>query len=126
MTNKLYILCLALFATAIAFAEFRLTPYTPDQLYEMSSLVFTGTVLEIESVDAGDRKFPVRAKVDKILKGKSNEAELTFRHKHPALHAIFKEEFNTPSVGQEGTFFFEVQNGTLQLIGYIKKDRTSG
>ncbi len=65
--------------------------------------------------------FPTSAEVARVLKGKLEQKELSFKHKHPSRCVIFEEEFNMPKVGQEGTFYLQDQGGTLVLIGYLKK-----
>ena len=94
---------------------------SPEKLKEMSTLVFTGTVLKIETNEKYKVSFPVEAKVDKVVKGELKEKELSFKHKNPGRCIIIEEEFNTPKVGQEGTFYIQKQGETLVLIGYIKK-----
>lgn len=88
----------------------------------MSTLVFTGKVAKIETNDKYRVSFPTEAKVDKIVKGKLEEKkkEIAFKHKHPGRCIIIKKEYNTPEVGQTGTFYIQNQGGTLVLIGYIK------
>jgi len=86
----------------------------------MSTLVFKGVVTKIRTVEKYEKIFPVGAVASKVLKGELSETRIGFTHKHPGRCVIFREEFNTPRVGQEGTFFLQNQGGTLVLIGYIK------
>lgn len=95
--------------------------YTPEKLAEMSTLVFEGTVAEIETNVEYKVSFPTKALVSKVVKGKLEAKELTFKHKHPGKHVIIEKEYNTPSAGQVGTFYLQDQGDTLILIGYIKK-----
>jgi hypothetical protein len=95
--------------------------YTPAQLKEMSSLVFEGTVVEIETNAQYKVAFPAKAAVANVLKGKLETKELTFKHKDPGKFIILGKEYNAPQFGQSGTFYIEDQGGTLVLIGYIKK-----
>lgn len=121
-----FILCALLCFTMPTLAETRGSPYTPDQLHKMSTLVFEGTVLEIKTTDDKFKKtFPVKAKVSTVLKGKLDKNELSFKHKHPGRCVIFEKEFNVPEVEQEGTFYLQDQSGTLVLIGYLKKTEES-
>jgi hypothetical protein len=122
MKNVLLV-SLALFMAIYVHAETRAPSafYSPEKLKEMSTLVFKGTVLEVETVEKYKVTFPTKAKVSNILKGKLQKKELTFKHKHPGRCIILEKEFNTPKVGQAGTFYIQDQGGTLVLIGYIKK-----
>lgn len=113
--------CLLVCLVVPCFAESRGGRYTPEQLHEMSTLVFSGTVVEIETNEKYKVNFPTRAKVADVLKGEPKEKELSFKHKHPGRCVIFEVEFNIPKVGQEGTFYLQDQGGTLVLIGYIRK-----
>ena len=105
-----------------AFGENREAPWTPRQLLEKSDLAFTGSVTKIETTaDKFKKTFPVAAKVVSILKGKLDSDVLAFGHKHPGLSAIFEEEFNTPKVGQQGTFYLVKEpDNSYTLIGYIR------
>lgn len=94
--------------------------YTPKQLTEMSTLVFEGTVAEIETNAEYNVSFPIKAFVRTLVKGKLEAKELSFKHKHPGKHIIIEKEYNTPVLGQAGTFYLQDQGGTLILIGYIK------
>jgi hypothetical protein len=96
-------------------------PYTPQQLKDMSTLVFEGAVKEIETDSVYKVTFPTRAAVERVLKGRLEEKELTFGHKNPGRCLILEGEFNAPQVGQTGAFYIQEQGGILQLIGYIKK-----
>lgn len=120
--KKLIALCLLLCLVIAGFAETRAPGafYTPEKLKEMSTLVFSGRVLKIETNDNYKVSFPVEAKVDKVVKGKLEEKKLSFKHKHPGRCIIIEKEFNTPRIGEEGTFYIQDQGGTLLLIGYIK------
>lgn len=103
------------------FAETRGSIYTPEQLDKMSTLVFKGTVSKIDTVEKYKKTFPTSAMISEVLKGTFKEKELVFKHKSPGKCVIFEKEFNTPTIGQEGTFYLQDQGGTLVLIGYIKK-----
>jgi hypothetical protein len=87
----------------------------------MSTLVFEGKVMEIETNAEYKVSFPTKATVNAVLKGKLEAKELTFKHKDPGRNIILEKEYNTPQVGRAGTFYIEDQGGTLVLIGYIKK-----
>lgn len=114
---------IALLMVSFAHAEKRARSafYSPEKLKEMSTLVFTGAVLNIETNEKYKVSFPVEAKVDKIVKGKMKEKKLSFKHKNPGKFIIIEKEFNTPKVGQKGAFYIQKQGETLVLIGYIKK-----
>ncbi len=116
-----FILCALLCFTMSALGETRGRSYTPEQLYKMSTLVFQGEVTKIERVEKYDKTFPTAAKIVKLLKGKLDKNELSFKHKHPGRCVIFEKEFNVPALTQEGNFYLQDQNGTLVLIGYLKK-----
>lgn len=103
------------------FAETRGSIYTPAQLDKMSTLVFKGTVSKVDTVEKYKKTFPTSAMISEVLKGTLKEKELVFKHKSPGKCVIFEKEFNTPTIGQEGTFYLQDQGGTLVLIGYIKK-----
>ena len=118
--KTLVTLCALLCLTAAGIAETRGTHYTHEQLHKMSTLVFKGVVTKIRTVEKYEKIFPVGAVASKVLKGELSETRIGFTHKHPGRCVIFREEFNTPRVGQEGTFFLQNQGGTLVLIGYIK------
>jgi hypothetical protein len=96
-------------------------PYTPQQLKDMSTLVFEGAVKEIETDSVYKVAFPTKAAVETVLKGKQDRKELTFAHKNPGRCLILEGEFNAPQVGQTGVFCIQEQAGILELIGYIKK-----
>ena len=121
--KRLLILGALVIAVSSAHAESRdpSSPYTPQQLKEMSTRVFEGTVMEVETNTEHKVSFPTKATVSTVLKGKRDAKVLTFKHKHPGKHIILEKEYNTPEVGQAGTFYIEDQGGTLVLIGYIKK-----
>jgi hypothetical protein len=106
-------------------AETRAVPHTPERLHEMSTLVFEGTVTAIATVEEYKKSFPTSATVAKVLKGKLDKKELSFKHKGPGKWVIFKEEFTPPKVGQDGTFYIQDQHGTLVLVGYLKKPDVS-
>jgi hypothetical protein len=122
-------LMLSLLATAAlaAHAESRAPEafYTPAQLTEMSTVVLEGTVTQIETNAEYKVAFPAKALVRKIVKGQLDAKEVTFKHKHPGRHIILEKEYNTPAIGQAGTFFLQDQGGTLILIGYIRKTEQS-
>lgn len=120
--KMLIVLSLILGSVVVGFSETRAPSafHTPEKLEEMSTLVFSGTVLKIEASDKYKVSFPVEAKVEKVVKGKLKEKELSFKHKHPGRCIIIEKEFNTPRIGEEGTFYIQDQGGTLVLIGYIK------
>jgi hypothetical protein len=99
--------------------------HTPEKLKKMSALVFTGTVSKIETNKKYKVSFPVEAKVDKVVKGKLKNRKLSFKHKNPGRSIIIEKEFNTPEVGQKGTFYIQKQGKALVLIGYIKR-RSAG
>jgi hypothetical protein len=103
----------------VGFAEVRGRPYTTEQLHEQSTWVIQGAVREIATVEEFRVSFPVRASVETVVKGRWTEREITFRHKHPGLHAIFAEEFSKPEMGQTGIFYVQSRNGASLLIGYI-------
>jgi len=92
----------------------------------MSTLVFDGTVAGIETNAEYKVSFPTKALVNKVVKGKLEAKELTFRHKYPGRCIIIEKEYNTPALGQSGTFYLEDQGGTLILIGYIRKIEPAG
>jgi hypothetical protein len=121
--NRFIILGILLIAALSARAESRAPEsfYTPEKLKEMSTFVFEGTVVEIETNAQYKVSFPTKAAVASVLKGKLEAKELTFKHKHPGRCIILEKEYNTPQIGQAGTFYIEDQGGTLVLIGYIKK-----
>ena len=119
--KNLAVLCLLACFAVLCFAENRGTAYTPEQLHKMSTLVFSGTVVRIETDERYQVSFPTRAKVADVEKGQLKEKELSFAHKHPGRSTIFEQEFNTPKVGQEGTFYLQKQGNSLVLIGYIAK-----
>lgn len=108
-----------LIVVTLSYAEVRVRHYTPEELYEQSTLVFKGTVLAIENVPEFNISFPVRARVDAVVKGRWREKEIAFRYKHPGLHAIFRQEYNHPETDKQGTFYVQNRNGTLLLIGFI-------
>ena len=118
LSGLVVMLCLA-----PAYAETRAPTafYSPEKLKEMSTLVITGTVVRIETNEQYKVSFPTEAKVDTVVKGELEEKTLSFKHKHPGRCIIIEKEFNTPEVGQEGTFYIQKQGETLVLIGYIKK-----
>jgi len=121
--KRLPILAAMVIAACYAHAESRdpNNPYTPQELKNMSTLVFEGTVAEIETNVEYKVTFPTKATVGTVLKGKLEAKELTFKHKHPGKFIILEKEYNAPALGQTGTFYLEDQGGTLILIGYIKK-----
>jgi len=110
-----------LLAPLVVFAESRGGHYTPAELFEQSTLVIHGAVVEIEIVDKHKVSFPTRATVEQVLKGNWQQKEIGFKHKHPDRNVILVEEFNPPAKGQKGTFYLQEQNGILVLIGYIKE-----
>jgi len=122
--KKIIILILfTIIFNASSFAETRMGPYTPDQLYEMSSLVFEGIVVEIETTDDNFKKtFPIKASVENILKGNYDSELISFKHKHPGGSLIHPLEYNMPSIGQTGKFYiieYEVDKSKeFLLIGY--------
>lgn len=105
-----------------ASAESRLAGgyYKPAELMKMSTLVFEGKVLAIETNLHYKVAFPTKAAVERVLKGESKEKEMTVKHKHPERNIIVEQEFNTPQTGETGTFYLQDQGGTLILIGYLK------
>ncbi len=115
--------CLVMLSVVSARAETRGPDsfYTPEKLTAMSTLVFDGTVLEIETVEGRDVSFPIKAKVDTVLKGTLKEKELSFAHKSPGKFVILEVEYNPPKLSQRGRFYLQNQHGTLVLIGYIRK-----
>jgi hypothetical protein len=115
--------CIVLLVGFLAYAETRAPAafHSAEKLKEMSTLVFTGTVMKIETVEKYKVSFPTEAKVVKVVKGELEKKEISFKHKNPGRCIIIEKEFNTPKVGQEGTFYIQDQGGTLVLIGYIKK-----
>ena len=108
-----------LMVSAMGFAETRGQPFTPEELYEQSTLVIKGAVLEIETIMEFQVSFPIGASVDAVVKGKWKEKKIAFQPKHPGLNVIFEQEYNKPEMGQKGTFYVQSRNGTLVLIGYI-------
>lgn len=121
--KRLLITCFLAIAATWARAESRAPGafHTPEELTVMSTLVFEGTVAEIETNAEYKVSFSTKALVNKVVKGKLEAKELTFKHKHPGRCIIIEREFNTPKIGQEGTFYIQDQGGTLVLTGYIKK-----
>jgi hypothetical protein len=120
--KKLMVLCLLVCMVVPCLAETRGAPYTLEQLHKMSTLVFEGTVTKIETVEKYKKTFPTSATISNVLKGTLKKKNLSFKHKDPGRCVIFEKEFNTPTIGQEGTFYLQNQGGALVLIGYIKKD----
>ena len=114
------VLCLSVCLAGPARADMRGVPYSPEQLFKQSTLVFEGTVTEIETVEKYDNTFPISAKVVTVLKGKADQKALSFKHKDPGDSVIYEQEFNKPEVGEMGTFYLQDQAGTLVLIGYIR------
>jgi len=103
--TMILVLCMIAF-NANSFAETRAGPYTPDQLYEMSSLVFEGTVVAIETTDDKfEKTFPIKASVDSILKGSYAFKTISLKHKNPGRSLIHPLEYNVPSIGQTGVFY---------------------
>lgn len=121
--KRMLLTSMIVIVVGLAFAETRdpNSPYSPGELKKMSTLVFTGRVLKTETDVDHNVSFPVEAKVEKVVKGRTKEEKLSFTHKHPGKHVIIDKEYNTPKVGQVGTFYIQDQNGTLLLIGYITK-----
>jgi len=121
--KKLLFGLVAILVVASSYAETRAPGAfrSPEKLKEMSTLVFTGTVSKIETNKKYKVSFPVEAKVDKVVKGKLEDKKLSFKHKNPGRSIIIEKEFNTPEVGQKGTFYIQKQGEALVLIGYIKK-----
>ena len=121
--KKILLVSLVILVVGFALAETRDLgfPRSPEKLKELSVLVFTGTVLKIETNETYKVSFPVKAKVKKVLKGKTKKKELVFKHKSPGKHVIIEKEYSTPKVGQKGTFYIQDQGEILVLIGYIKK-----
>jgi hypothetical protein len=109
-----------LMCSAPGTAEVRARHFTPEQLYEQSTLVIQGRVSGIAIVAEFEASFPVEASVDTVVKGRWPEKDIAFQHKHPGLHVIFEQEFNTPEMGQRGTFYIQKRNGSPMLIGYIR------
>ena len=109
--KRLLILSLLATAALSARAESRAPGafYTPQQLTEMSTLVFEGTVVEIETNAEYKVSFPTKALVSKVVNGQLDAKELTFKHKHPGKHIIIENEYNAPSGGQVVTFYFQDQ-----------------
>jgi len=122
MKNTLIVLIL-FFGVTTASAESRGRHYAPETLRKMSTLVFTGKVLEITKNERYKLSFPSKSRVDNVIKGELKEKELSFAHKNPGRCVIFEEEYNTPVKGDEGTFYIQNQGGTLVLIGYITKNK---
>ena len=114
---------LVAFAVMIAHAETRAPGAfrSPEELKEMSTLVFTGTVLKVETNKKYKVSFPTKARVNRIIEGKLKRKELSFKHKDPGRCIIIEKEFNTPKIRQKGTFYIQEQGETLVLIGYIQK-----
>lgn len=121
--KKLVVLCLQLCFVVPCFAETRGKPFAPEKLYEMSVLVFEGTVTKIITAKRYKKTFPTSAKVTKVLKGKTDKKELPLKHKSPGKFTIFEEEYNVPEIGQKGTFYIQDMYGTLVLIGFIQKTK---
>ena len=121
--KRLLILAGMVIATCAVHAESRdpNSPYAPQQLKEMSTLVFEGAVVAIETNAEHKVSFPTKATVSAVMKGTLEAKELTFKHKNPGRAIIIEREYNTPTIGHTGTFYLEDQGGTLILIGYIKK-----
>ena len=118
--KKLLTGCFLLLLAVPAYAEKRACCYTPEQLYDMSTLVFEGTVTKIETVEETGHRFPVEADVHDLLKGKLGAHRLSFAYKGPGLFVIYEKEFNAPEVGQNGTFYIQELSGFPFLIGYLK------
>jgi hypothetical protein len=120
MKRLFYGLVMSLLISGIpAFAEDRARPFTPEELLGQSTLVFQGTVLQVEADGADKVAFPVKAGIASVVKGKSDKTELSFKHKSGKF-VIFQEEFNRPEIGQKGTFYLQDMGGILVLIGYLK------
>lgn len=107
-------------ACCVAIAETRSTPYTPEELREMSTLVFEGTVTRLETAKYYGKKFPVGAQVLRVLKGSNDGDEISFAHKNPSRNVIMDSEFSDPSIGEKGIFYIREYRGQLVLIGYLK------
>ena len=112
--------CFLLCFVASALAETRGVPYTAEQLEKLSTLVFRGTVTKIETVEKYDKTFPTSARITRVLKGRLDDKEVSFKHKHPGKCVIFEKEFNIPKVGEKGTFYVQNEGGSLVLVGYIR------
>jgi hypothetical protein len=114
-------LCVLVLTALSAHAESRdpNSPYTAQQLTQMSTLIFEGKVVAIETNAEHKVSFPTRATVGAVLKGRLEAMELLFKHKDPGRCIILEKDYNTPQIGQAGTFCLEDQGGTLVLIGYI-------
>lgn len=121
MRTVLLIVPILLFLTVPVYAEERACCYTPEQLYDMSTLVFEGTVTKIDTVEATGDRFPVEADVHTLLKGALDTPRLSFGHKGRGKFVSYEQEFNHPEIGQRGTCYIHEQNGFLLLIGYLKK-----
>lgn len=119
-------LCVLLCVSSAVWAERRGQAYTPKELHEMSTLVFRGTVMGMETDAKYAVTFPTSAKVSAVLKGETDKKELVFRHKNPGKNVIFEAEFNKPKVGQEGTFYIVEEGGVLVLYGYIREREEKG
>ena len=102
-------------------AEMRGGPYSREYLFEMSSLVFVGTVDGITTNEKYNLIFPTSATIQEMLKGSfDDKVMIEFAYKDPGYFEIFEEEFNIPAVGQRGTFYIEQRrDGSHMLIGYI-------
>jgi len=122
MKESLCGLIMSLLIPAMAtFAEERAVPFSPEDLLKQSTLVFKGTISQVETDETAKVSFPVKAKLTSVVKGKSDETELSFKHKSPGKFVIFEEDFNKPELGKKGTFYLQDMGGTLILIGYIKE-----
>ena len=120
--KKALLVSMVLFLSTAVYAESRSSKsfYTPPVLQEKSTLVFTGIVTRIETVERYKTIFPVEATIKKVIKGTLEAKSLSFVHKHPGKSIIIEKEFNIPEVGQTGTFYINDKSGSPVLIGYIK------
>lgn len=113
---------LLLAAGKAVLAETRHAPYTANELHDQATLVLQGVVLETDTIGQYGFTFPVRAYVERVIKGRRPGGEIAFRPGHPGLFAIFEEEFHSPEPGQKGTFYLKERGGVPVLIGYLSDE----
>lgn len=103
----------------VTLAETRGKAYNEEQLFEKSTIVFVGEILDTKVYDKYKRSVPTKARVLLSLKGKVERDERRVTPKDPAKSAYFDEEFS-PAIEKEiGVFYLETTSGdeTL-LLGY--------
>ena len=105
----------------LSLGETRANSKSPQQLTNESTLVVEGVVSGVDTVQEYKVSFPIKAEVTKVLKGTWNSNTIEFIHRSPGKWVIFQEEYNSPAIGQVGTFFLLDEDGKFVLIGYINK-----